>query len=721
MFGKFIVKKSGFSIAEALIAMLIIAMVAMLSAPIITKKKKVMEANAVHGKWVCYYDKNSGQFKYGTAADIDSDVKKWKKGNQCKFPVLSPSVRFLWVEVFGAGGGGSRGWAEPWVDKYRYYSWGDPVENEGLYEIEFKFDDYKMVRPEWDTQHSLFNTLYNVDKNHDLHKTYCSSTFPDGKHSSFHYDDKDDHKHNYGTCKGFSYSSACAAVGESLTSLTTTAKYNLATDNGAKGCFYKEAKIETIQVECTCGSDDEKCTRTQDKIECTDGKKIVNGTATDDACTCSDEKATTCVIQKEVCKKDKDNEYWTYETPSGTFKKASELNMDEKHQYCRTLGDLDFDISSSKYPPYEFTTINEILSSCKSHKFDGKSLNECKIDGDSVTHYTYTYFCKPYSYQDLKSYAYFSSWKNYGVKGTLELKPGETVYWKVISEGEFKSLSELQDSKAYPLKKKAITRNKEIKQEYAKDGDTIGLYHRKNVTLGADKFDQQDILIATLKGPTTGQLGKSSGDKCCTNCGDFVAYPNSKYYNRTQCAVNGKDVEVKIEAAYKSRFSTISAKDNQFRIKEQAFLSGTGCYGGNGSSSSSLVPASKGSAYNFQAGRGGVGAKGYSDKPDNRVKKSATEGEPSYFSWVSADGGAAASDSCNNRESAIPARPNSANIYNSSLGLGGSPGGVTKHQNPPKRDYSLSVSEDTHPHMPKKRWSVQDGGEGTGGMIVVSW
>lgn len=731
MFEKFIVKKSGFSIAEALIAMLIIAMVAMLSAPIITKKKKVLESNAIHGKWVCYYDKNIGKYKYGTAADIDSDVKKWKNADECKFPVLSPNVKFLWVEVFGAGGGGSRGWAKPWTDKYRTYKFGEAVENDGKYEISFtpKFNDYNVVQPIWDPDLSDENKssyIYQVSLTSELYTKFCPEP-ADGKHGNFKKDHTDTAENSVGKCFSYSYNGGndVDAGGCSVSGTTTCKDDDIeclkkqAQSDASYGCLFFMLKKGrgTVKDGCTADAD----------ITCTDGKNSADGST----CTCPEKDATTCTLRKKGDKYDcvlDDKSYFWYEEINNNDADyvVTDTELAKKYTYCgkRSKPQNIYSISKSSLPPREHNSKDDLLDYCNTYaEGDYKDgLKDCHWDGNEVFHNTYTYTCKDRCTRNSLGYASFTSQNNSsllkGVRGTLQLKPNETVYWKVTKEGDIKTRSQLQDSGGYPLKSQDIKLlNKEVKKGYAKDGDTIILYHRKNLDNGGGNWEVKDIPIATFKGPSSGKLGTKDGDACCNCCGGLAEYPRTKIYNSTQCAVYKSEVEVTINPAYSGQFSTISADGDYFKVLEQTFVSGYGCYGENGGSASSLMPASKGSSYKFYAGKGGFGAEG---PEDNTVTSSATEGETSYFGWVSVPGGGAAGDNC--RNDVKPSRDaSSRNVYYSSLGLGGAPGGVTKHQNPPKRDYTKSVEEDIAPHEPDKRWTVQDGGDGTGGMIVVSW
>ena len=98
-------KKSGFTIAEALMALLVISLITIASIPVITKKKRVV-GTAVHGKWACTIDPASGQHMvFGS----EQNPYGWiVSGNQCYFNPPRDARNFA-VSAVGAGGGGAGG------------------------------------------------------------------------------------------------------------------------------------------------------------------------------------------------------------------------------------------------------------------------------------------------------------------------------------------------------------------------------------------------------------------------------------------------------------------------------------------------------------------------------------------------------------------------------------------------------------------------------------
>ena len=108
---KIIHKKSklenAFSFAEAMIALLIAALILAATMPVITKKHLVLPTRGPHGKWACKYINN--ELRSATAADqnssLPSNPDKWKKG--CTFPVLPTNVPYMLIQVIGGGAGGN--------------------------------------------------------------------------------------------------------------------------------------------------------------------------------------------------------------------------------------------------------------------------------------------------------------------------------------------------------------------------------------------------------------------------------------------------------------------------------------------------------------------------------------------------------------------------------------------------------------------------------------
>ena len=63
-------KQNAFSLAEAMIALLIAALILAATMPVITKKHLVLPTRGPHGKWACKYINN--ELRSATAADQNS-------------------------------------------------------------------------------------------------------------------------------------------------------------------------------------------------------------------------------------------------------------------------------------------------------------------------------------------------------------------------------------------------------------------------------------------------------------------------------------------------------------------------------------------------------------------------------------------------------------------------------------------------------------------------
>ncbi len=106
----FLKKSSGFSLAEALITLLIVCLITLASIPVLTKKKRSLASDAVHGKWIC--TKNSeGQTVFWSESNSSGDMNNpdtWDKTGQnyCKF-VPPINARNFAVTIAGGGGGGA--------------------------------------------------------------------------------------------------------------------------------------------------------------------------------------------------------------------------------------------------------------------------------------------------------------------------------------------------------------------------------------------------------------------------------------------------------------------------------------------------------------------------------------------------------------------------------------------------------------------------------------
>ena len=101
--------KSGFSLAEALITLLIVCLITLASIPILTKKRRNLDEGQ-RGMWICsrnsagqyvYWDKNN---PVGQKDNPDS----WVTTNKCVFTPPAGADRFS-LTVIGGGGGGGNG------------------------------------------------------------------------------------------------------------------------------------------------------------------------------------------------------------------------------------------------------------------------------------------------------------------------------------------------------------------------------------------------------------------------------------------------------------------------------------------------------------------------------------------------------------------------------------------------------------------------------------
>ena len=95
--------QKAYSLAEALITMLVVTMIILMSAPMITGKKKA-EARP-HGVWECYLE-NGQHVSKRTVEGEGTTVKN--EGDYCLFEP-QPSTKKYSVTVVGAGGGGASG------------------------------------------------------------------------------------------------------------------------------------------------------------------------------------------------------------------------------------------------------------------------------------------------------------------------------------------------------------------------------------------------------------------------------------------------------------------------------------------------------------------------------------------------------------------------------------------------------------------------------------
>ena len=120
--------------------MLVVALLVAASIPVFTKKHRTIDNNSQHGKWACKYI--NGTLHSARAKDIDDDLppdSEWQKG--CTFPGTGKNVKYLYVEVYGAGGGGSPAYVMPWEYYVEHINWGESVPVERDYSIYIKGAD----------------------------------------------------------------------------------------------------------------------------------------------------------------------------------------------------------------------------------------------------------------------------------------------------------------------------------------------------------------------------------------------------------------------------------------------------------------------------------------------------------------------------------------------------------------------------------------------------
>ena len=121
-------KKFGFTLAEALMALLVISLITIASIPVITKKKRMVESS-VHGKWMCTIDDDGDHIVYGS----ESNPSGWvKSGSKCRF-LVPRDARAFTVSAIGGGGGGAGSSLEN--ERYNGSSGGFDVRKYGRYKF----------------------------------------------------------------------------------------------------------------------------------------------------------------------------------------------------------------------------------------------------------------------------------------------------------------------------------------------------------------------------------------------------------------------------------------------------------------------------------------------------------------------------------------------------------------------------------------------------------
>lgn len=101
------IKMPAFSLAEAMITLLIVCLITLASIPVLTKKKRSTTEGA-HGTWMCAY-KTDGTLAHWSTSDPQGDTKDpdtWKEG--CNF-VPPVNVSTYNITAIGAGGSGGDG------------------------------------------------------------------------------------------------------------------------------------------------------------------------------------------------------------------------------------------------------------------------------------------------------------------------------------------------------------------------------------------------------------------------------------------------------------------------------------------------------------------------------------------------------------------------------------------------------------------------------------
>ena len=118
---KFAIYK-GFSLAEALITLLIICVIAIASAPVITKKHRA-KLNLPHGVYACYWNGDNLVAKY-SINDKESDGKVVYDSEEgrygCEFNPPTGAKNFVATIVGGGGGGAGAGIAGS--NSYKVYA-----------------------------------------------------------------------------------------------------------------------------------------------------------------------------------------------------------------------------------------------------------------------------------------------------------------------------------------------------------------------------------------------------------------------------------------------------------------------------------------------------------------------------------------------------------------------------------------------------------------------
>ena len=127
-------KHRAFSLAETVITLLIIALVALGTIPVLTKKSRGDQTGG-HGKWMCTLDSSGRHVKWETGDNGDpNNPSTWtSQGSQCTFEVPHQVNSFNVVVIGGGGGGAGAGsksevwdksFAVEYYGKYRFLAVG---------------------------------------------------------------------------------------------------------------------------------------------------------------------------------------------------------------------------------------------------------------------------------------------------------------------------------------------------------------------------------------------------------------------------------------------------------------------------------------------------------------------------------------------------------------------------------------------------------------------
>lgn len=133
-------KKNGFTLAEALVALLVMSLILIAAMPVITRKKRSIE-RVTHGAFACYWDNGAlvGKYLTGQKTSGANTVYDAQEGRQgCYFTPPAGAKNFVVTTVGGGGGGASAGAAAE-ESKQVYSSPGA-----GSYKVPFT-GTYKML------------------------------------------------------------------------------------------------------------------------------------------------------------------------------------------------------------------------------------------------------------------------------------------------------------------------------------------------------------------------------------------------------------------------------------------------------------------------------------------------------------------------------------------------------------------------------------------------